>query len=104
MRLRQKARTRPGRGCPQGRTVGETLAHINHRFSGDSVSRGRRADPIREHTQIFIDGEREYEVSVKLKPKVDAHIFEALCGGDISGCEKSRGSAACSEISKNNPR
>ncbi len=65
----------------QGRTIDEALAHINQRFPGIRFRVVDEQNRIREHMRIFVDGERVHEVSVKLKPKAEVHIFGALSGG-----------------------
>ena len=65
----------------QGRSVDEALAHINQRFPGIRFRVVDEQNRIREHMRIFVDGERVHEVSAKLKPAAEVHIFGALSGG-----------------------
>ena len=64
----------------QGRTVDEALAHINQRFPGIRFRVVDEQNRIREHMRIFVDGERVHEVSAKLKPKAEVHIWRAEWG------------------------
>jgi molybdopterin converting factor small subunit len=64
-----------------GATVDDALTHLNQRYPGIRFRVVDEQNRIREHMRIFVDGERVAEVSVKLTPKAEVHIFGALSGG-----------------------
>jgi molybdopterin converting factor small subunit len=64
-----------------GATVDEALTHLNQRYPGIRFRVVDEQGNIREHMRIFVDGERVHEVSAKLKPTAEVHIFGALSGG-----------------------
>lgn len=65
----------------QGGSVDEVLTAINQRFPGLRFRVVDEQNRIRQHMRIFVDGERVTEVSARVKPKGEVHIFGALSGG-----------------------
>jgi sulfur-carrier protein len=64
-----------------GRTLGEVVADLDHRFPGIRFRMIDEQDRIRPHMRIFVNGEQEFSLGRVIEPGDDIQILQALSGG-----------------------
>jgi molybdopterin synthase sulfur carrier subunit len=63
------------------RVVDEALTDIDRRYPGLRFRVVDEQNRIRQHMRAFVDGERAGELTRRLTPTGEVHIFGALSGG-----------------------
>ncbi len=65
----------------EAKTLAELIEHLEARWPG---MRDRLCEPgplIRQHINVFIDGERERELGARLSASAVVHLIPAVAGG-----------------------
>jgi sulfur-carrier protein len=64
-----------------GATLGEVLAHLDHRFPGFRFRMVDEQDQLRPHMRVFVNGHAVHDLTQRLEPSDDVGIVQALSGG-----------------------
>lgn len=64
-----------------GATVAELIAELDRRWPGMHDRLCQSHDELREHINLFVDGERQRDLATTLGPRSVVHIIPAIAGG-----------------------
>ena len=62
-------------------TLGAGLRALNRRMPGIAFRILDERDCIREHIRVWVDGQEQTDLSVKVSPEAEVHVMLALSGG-----------------------
>lgn len=62
-------------------TLGDGMRALNRRMPGIAFRILDETDSIREHIRIWVDGQEQADLSVKVSPEAEVHVMLALSGG-----------------------